>query len=89
MTVNPGFGGQEFIPAVLDKVAQVREWQAEGRTEAWIEVDGGIDSRTAPLAAEAGAEVFVAGVSVFHHPDGITQGVRAIRGALQALPVEE
>jgi ribulose-phosphate 3-epimerase len=89
MTVNPGFGGQEFIPAVLQKVARARDWQSEGLTQARIQVDGGIDARTAPLAAEAGAEVFVAGVSVFHHPEGITQGVRAIRSALEAVPVQE
>jgi ribulose-phosphate 3-epimerase len=89
MTVNPGFGGQEFIPAVLQKVAQARDWQSEGLTQARIQVDGGIDARTAPLAAGAGAEVFVAGVSVFHHPQGITQGVGAIRAALEAVAVQE
>jgi ribulose-phosphate 3-epimerase len=87
MTVNPGFSGQEFIPSVLRKVAQVRDWQGQGLTQARIQVDGGIDSRTAPQAAEAGAEVFVAGVSVFGHPQGISAGVRAIRSALQAVPV--
>jgi len=52
-------------------------------------VDGGIDGETAPRAAEAGAEIFVAGVSVFQHPGGITRGVHAIQSALQALPVQE
>jgi ribulose-phosphate 3-epimerase len=89
MTVHPGFGGQEFIPAVLGKVAQVRQWQSEGLTRARIQVDGGIDGETAPQAAEAGAEIFVAGVSIFQHPGGIARGVHAIRSALRALPVQE
>lgn len=57
MTVNPGWGGQDFIASALDKVAQIRAWAPNVD----IEVDGGVDSRTLPLAAEAGANVFVVG----------------------------
>lgn len=59
MTVNPGWGGQKFIPSTLDKVRQVRAWAP--RVE--IEVDGGIDPSTLPVAKDAGATVFVVG----HH----------------------
>ena len=64
MTVNPGFGGQEFIPAMIDKVARVREMI--GDRPIHIEVDGGIAADTAPLVAAAGANVLVAGSAAFH-----------------------
>ncbi|MDP2577716.1 MAG: ribulose-phosphate 3-epimerase [Gemmatimonadota bacterium] len=66
MTVNPGFGGQRFIPELLHKVARlVSEAQARGLAALEIEVDGGIDIDTAPAAASAGATVLVAGSAVF------------------------
>jgi len=67
MTVFPGFGGQEFMAEVLDKVRQVREAVDAGSLPVDIEVDGGIDVATAPRAAEAGANVFVAGSAIFGH----------------------
>jgi ribulose-phosphate 3-epimerase len=63
MTVNPGFGGQAFIPAVLDKIRRVKA--LVGGRPIDIEVDGGITVETAPLVAKAGANVFVAGSSIF------------------------
>ncbi|MCA8908318.1 MAG: ribulose-phosphate 3-epimerase [Rhodospirillaceae bacterium] len=66
MTVNPGFGGQDFLPAMLHKIAAVREMIGERPIE--IEVDGGITLDTAPLAVNAGARVLVAGSSVFQSP---------------------
>jgi ribulose-phosphate 3-epimerase len=67
MTVFPGFGGQSFIGDVMDKVRQVRAAvEAEG-LDVDIEVDGGIDTETAPVAAAAGANVFVAGSAIFGH----------------------
>ena len=63
MTVNPGFGGQSFIHAMIDKIATIRQ-MTEGR-DIVIEVDGGITSETAPLVAAAGARAFVAGSAVF------------------------
>lgn len=83
MTVNPGFSGQAFMPEALDKVEQVRSWIRDGRTQASIQVDGGIDSSTAPLAAQAGAEVFVAASAIFRHEGGIVDGIRAIRESLE------
>ena len=66
MTVNPGFGGQAFIPEVLDKVRRVRRMQAEmGIEDLHVEVDGGIGAANARSAVEAGADVLVAGSSVF------------------------
>ena len=63
MTVNPGFGGQRFIPAMLDKIARVK--RMIGERKIMIEVDGGVAAETAPLLARAGANVFVAGSAVF------------------------
>ncbi len=82
MTVNPGFGGQRFIDAVLPKVERVRERiAAVGRsTDVDIEVDGGIDASTAPRAIAAGANVLVAGSAVFKRPsyaDAISELRRA------------
>jgi ribulose-phosphate 3-epimerase len=75
MTVEPGFGGQPFIETSPDKIRRVRELAPHMD----IEVDGGIDERTAPLVVEAGATLLVAGSSVFGHPDGVAAGVRALR----------
>jgi ribulose-phosphate 3-epimerase len=82
MSVNPGYSGQQFMEAVLPKIRTLRKWIDEGKGTAVIEVDGGIDSTTAPLAAGAGAEVFVAAKAVFGHPQGIRAGVHALREAL-------
>jgi len=65
MTVNPGFGGQSFMADVMDKVTQVRRAVRDGALNVDVEVDGGIDVETAPVAARAGANVFVAGSAIF------------------------
>jgi ribulose-phosphate 3-epimerase len=65
MTVNPGFGGQSFMGEVMTKVSQVRQAVQDGGLNLDIEVDGGIDVKTAPTAAQAGANVFVAGSAIF------------------------
>lgn len=70
MSVNPGFGGQEFIPAVLPKIRRLKEMLAGRAVE--IQVDGGINAQTAPLVREAGATVLVAGTAVFGEPDAVT-----------------
>jgi ribulose-phosphate 3-epimerase len=67
MTVNPGFGGQGFIPGVLPKIRLLNEWAAERNPKLYLEVDGGINRETAPLVVEAGANVLVAGSAVFNH----------------------
>jgi len=69
MSVNPGFGGQQFIPNVLPKISLLRSWARERNPELYIQVDGGINKDTAPLVVEAGANVLVAGSAVFNHPN--------------------
>lgn len=69
MSVNPGFGGQKFITGTLQKVRRLRELIARTGSHAEIEVDGGVNSQTAPLLAEAGADILVAGSYVFKAPD--------------------
>ncbi|MBW4083980.1 ribulose-phosphate 3-epimerase [Paenibacillus sp. S150] len=84
MTVNPGFGGQSFIPHTLKKIRQIREWAREvNHSSLRIEVDGGIAEDTAPLAAEAGADVLVAGNAVFGRSDRAA-AIKAIREAAEA-----
>jgi ribulose-phosphate 3-epimerase len=78
MTVEPGFGGQRFITTSPDKVRRVRDLAPDLD----IEVDGGIDERTAPLVVEAGARLLVAGSAVFGHPAGVAAGIAALRGAV-------
>jgi ribulose-phosphate 3-epimerase len=84
MTVNPGFGGQSFIMSTLEKVKRIREMARVQDLDLKIEVDGGIDSHTAPQAVSAGADVLVAGNSIFNHPEGITEGIQAIRASLSS-----
>jgi ribulose-phosphate 3-epimerase len=80
MTVNPGFGGQEFIPAMVEKVARVK--RMIGSRKIMIEVDGGVATETAPLLARAGAKVFVAGSAVFEgDPKLYGRNIAAIREA--------
>ena len=69
MTVEPGFGGQAFMPEMLEKVSAARDERARRHLEFVIEVDGGIVERTARTARAAGADVFVAGNGVFGPPD--------------------
>jgi ribulose-phosphate 3-epimerase len=83
MSVNPGYSGQAFIPSVLDKMRTIRDWIEQRELKTKIEADGGITAETAPLTAEAGAEIFVAATSVFRHPEGIKAGLEALRQSLQ------
>ena len=69
MTVEPGFGGQTFMPEMMEKVKQAVEWREEGGFKYDIEVDGGLDRFTIWDAVRAGAEVIVAGTALFHQPD--------------------
>ncbi len=78
MTVEPGFGGQKFIPHSPEKIRRLRALSSDIE----IEVDGGIDAKTAPLVVAAGASVLVAGNSVYGYKGGVAAGIRAIREAL-------
>ena len=78
MTVEPGFGGQKFIPSSPQKIRRLRGLSEDVE----IEVDGGIDARSAPLVVAAGATVLVAGNSVYGYKAGVAAGIKAIRDAL-------
>ena len=82
MTVNPGFGGQAFIEAMLPKISQVRA-MLQGR-DIELQVDGGIHPETAGRAAKAGAQVLVAGSAVFATPD-YARNIKALRTAATTL----
>jgi ribulose-phosphate 3-epimerase len=69
MSVNPGFGGQKFIPSVLDKIKELRELASKKNPSLLIEVDGGVNDKNAPLLKEAGADILVAGSFVFKSDD--------------------
>ncbi len=85
MTVHPGFGGQRFIADVMPKVERARELKTAGGLHVAIQVDGGIDEQTAPVAAAAGAEVFVAGSAVFgaDDPSAAAQRIRAAAASVR------
>jgi ribulose-phosphate 3-epimerase len=80
MSVNPGFGGQAFIPAVVSKIRALREEIDRRGLDVDIAVDGGIGPETAPIVTEAGASVLVAGAAVFGKPD-YAQAISEIRAA--------
>ena len=69
MSVNPGFGGQKFIPSVLDKIKELRELASKKNPALLIEIDGGVNDKNAPLLREAGADILVAGSFVFKSDD--------------------
>ncbi|AKG34540.1 ribulose-phosphate 3-epimerase [Paenibacillus durus] len=83
MTVNPGFGGQAFIPGTVHKIREIRQWASEIGHDLRIEVDGGIAEATAGVVSEAGADVLVAGNAVFGQSDR-TAAISAIRAAAAA-----
>jgi ribulose-phosphate 3-epimerase len=82
MSVEPGFGGQDFMPEVLPKVHQLRAKLDEIDSRARIEIDGGIDAQTLPLARAAGVDVFVVGSAIFKHPEGIAASMQSLQSAL-------
>ena len=69
MTVNPGFGGQKLIPACVDKIAAIRKMLDDAGKDAIIEVDGGVNTQTAPMLMRAGATMLVAGSALYGAPD--------------------
>ncbi len=83
MTVNPGFGGQAFIEAMLPKIARLRKMIDERGLNCELEVDGGIGPETAPKVVAAGARVLVAGSAVFGAKESVAAAIRRIREAAQ------
>ncbi|MGB8841614.1 MAG: ribulose-phosphate 3-epimerase [Aliidongia sp.] len=82
MSVNPGFGGQKFIPEILPKIRRLRQSCNERGLDPRIEVDGGINAETAPLVIAAGADALVAGAAVYGAGD-YAAAIRALRPAVQ------
>lgn len=78
MTVNPGFGGQRFIPEMEEKIRQLKRWREEKQLNFTIQVDGGINQETAPLVVKAGADILVAGSYIFGAAD-IPAAIRSLR----------
>jgi len=87
MSVNPGFGGQKFIPTVLEKIAEVRRRVNASGRNVRVEVDGGIKIENIGLAARAGADTFVAGSAIFGSKD-YAATIKAMRSSLEASPEE-
>ena len=83
MSVNPGFGGQRFIPKTLEKLPRARALLGAAHSAAELEVDGGVDASNAASIVSAGASVLVAGSAVYGHPEGPAAGVGRLRGALR------
>lgn len=81
MTVNPGFGHQRFLPSTLSKIRRVSQMIEQMNPECELEVDGGIDEATAPMAVAAGAKVLVAGTSVFGTGKDVLAAMESLREA--------
>jgi ribulose-phosphate 3-epimerase len=81
MSVNPGFGGQSFMPETLPKIADMRKLLNNRELHAELEVDGGINADNAPDIVEAGADILVAGNSIFGAQEGISEAIRRLREA--------
>ena len=79
MSVNPGFAGQKFIPEVLDKVKFFRDKINNNKLNIDLEIDGGIDFKTAPLSIKAGANVLVSGTTIFNNTGSISQNIKNLR----------
>jgi ribulose-phosphate 3-epimerase len=83
MTVNPGFGHQQFLRATLPKIGQARELIDRLKPGCGLEVDGGVDPATAPLAVAAGADVLVAGSAIFNDGESVATAMQRLRAAIQ------
>jgi ribulose-phosphate 3-epimerase len=85
MTIDPGFGGQELIPATIDKVARARQLLDRRGSSAALEVDGGVKAHNVGELVRAGADTLVAGTAIFAAPGGIAAGVAELRRALASF----
>jgi ribulose-phosphate 3-epimerase len=82
MTVNPGFGHQHFLHTTLPKIRRARQMIDQIKPGCGLEVDGGIDAETAPLAVAAGADVLVAGTAIFDNGESISAAMQRLRSAV-------
>lgn len=87
MTVNPGFAHQRFIRSTLPKIRRMRRLIESGGMQCEIEVDGGIDPETAPLAVTAGAEVLVAGSAIFNESESVARAMERLRASVRPVDV--
>ncbi|HEX9133156.1 MAG TPA: ribulose-phosphate 3-epimerase [Ktedonobacteraceae bacterium] len=83
MTVNPGFGGQDFIPEMLPKIIRLRQAIAQAGLQCDLEVDGGIHEATAPLVVQAGANLLVAGSAVYNERESVAEAIARLRNAIE------
>jgi ribulose-phosphate 3-epimerase len=82
MTVNPGFGGQNFIPETLPKIRQIRQMISARNLSCDVEVDGGIHEQTVPLVVQAGANLLVAGSAIYNDRESVQQAMDRLRAAI-------
>jgi ribulose-phosphate 3-epimerase len=82
MTVNPGFGGQEFIASMIDKIARLKRIIYNRKIKTELEVDGGITARTAPIVVKAGANVLVAGSAIFNSELGVGAAMKKLQESI-------
>ena len=82
MSVVPGYSGQVFMPEMIGKAEEIRNKLNALRSKAYLEVDGGMSEKTIPLMVQAGANVFVTGNAAFKHPQGVGQGIKALRASV-------
>ncbi|MBE3561872.1 MAG: ribulose-phosphate 3-epimerase [Ktedonobacteraceae bacterium] len=82
MTVNPGFGGQDFIAEMLPKISRMREMVEQRGLHCDIEVDGGIAEKTVPLVVKAGANLLVAGSAIYNKKESVAEAIARLRRAL-------
>jgi ribulose-phosphate 3-epimerase len=85
MTVNPGFGGQKFIESTLGKIRQVRQMIDSLKLNCELEIDGGVDATTAPRGVQAGANVLVAGSSIFNGQQSVAAAMERLRRSVNPL----
>jgi len=83
LTVNPGFGGQSFLPEVLKKIEYLKNRISQKNLDVMIQVDGGINNKTIRIARDAGADIFVVGSYIFRNKEGIDAAVQNLRDAVK------
>ena len=85
MSVNPGFGGQSYIPSSTSKIKKLREMLDQNGFKAELEVDGGINANTVSEVVKAGASAFVAGSAVFNSENSVTENVRILQEKINSI----
>ncbi len=84
MSVNPGFGGQKFIPSVLERAVRLKDIIEKRNPKCLIQVDGGVSDKNVHMLAEAGVDVVVAGSYIYKHPEGVAEAISSLKKAGKA-----